>query len=51
VYAHEHLLVKPVSDELKYLDYTLDDIEKSANETKNFQRSGGGTIVEMTPIY
>lgn len=51
VYVHEHLLVKPVSDEAKYLDYTLDDIEKSANETKNFQRSGGGTIVEMTPIY
>ncbi|MBA5850693.1 aryldialkylphosphatase [Clostridium sp. cel8] len=49
-YSHEHLIVKPNSDDPKYYDYTLDDINKSIEETFSFKRSGGKTVVEMTPI-
>ncbi|WP_196606645.1 phosphotriesterase family protein [Pectinatus frisingensis] len=50
IYAHEHLLVKPAGADLKYADYTLDDIEKSTHEVIDYYSAGGGTIVEMTPI-
>ena len=50
-YVHEHLLVKPQSDDIRYRDYTLDDREKSARESASFYRAGGRTLVEMTPIH
>lgn len=50
-YVHEHLLVKPQSDDPKYRDYTLDDRDKSAQESRAFFRAGGRTLVEMTPIH
>ena len=50
-YVHEHLLVKPQSDDPKYGDYTLDDRDKSARECSAFRRAGGRTLVEMTPIH
>ncbi|MBS6954048.1 MAG: phosphotriesterase-related protein [Enterocloster asparagiformis] len=50
-YVHEHLLVRPQSDDPKYRDYTLDDREKSARESEAFRRAGGRTLVEMTPIH
>lgn len=50
-YVHEHLLVKPQSDDLKYCAYTLQDVEKSTTEGRIFREAGGRTLVEMTPIY
>lgn len=50
-YVHEHLLVKPQSDDPKYRDYTLDDRDKSAQESRAFFQAGGRTLVEMTPIH
>ncbi len=50
-YSHEHLLVKPQSDDPRYRDYILDDIEKSTLESRGFRRAGGKTLVEMTPIH
>lgn len=50
-YSHEHLLVKPQSDDPKYQNYILGDIEKSSQVSSDFKRAGGRTLVEMTPIY
>ncbi|HBF37720.1 MAG TPA: aryldialkylphosphatase [Firmicutes bacterium] len=50
-YVHEHLMVKPQSDEPRFADYTLQDEEASTRETDSFRAAGGGTIVEMTPLY
>lgn len=50
-YVHEHLLVKPQCDDPKYRDYTLQDVEKSTAECRTFQKAGGRTLVEMTPIH
>lgn len=46
---HEHLYVQP--NELnKWQDYTLDDIDKAVEEVSLFNKSGGNSILEMTPI-
>jgi phosphotriesterase-related protein len=50
-YAHEHLLVKPQLEDEKYVDYTLDSVEKTTEEVEFFKAAGGETIVEMTPIH
>ncbi|MBF4695774.1 phosphotriesterase family protein [Fusibacter ferrireducens] len=49
-YVHEHLIVKPQIEEPKYLDYTLEDVKKSTQETQAFFQAGGRTLVEMTPM-
>lgn len=49
-YIHEHLLVKPNSDDEKYYDYTLDDIQKIIEEVKTFKNVKGGTIVDSNQI-
>lgn len=49
-YVHEHLIVKPNSEDKKYSDYTLNDIDKMKSEVNDFKKLGGNTIVEMTPI-
>lgn len=50
-YVHEHLMVKPQSDDPRFLDYTLQDEAASRREAESFRQAGGNTIVEMTPIH
>lgn len=50
VLSHEHLIVKPNNPAPMYKAYTLDDINKSTQESIEFKSVGGQTIVEMTPI-
>lgn len=50
-YVHEHLMVKPQSDDPKYIPYTLQDEQASGKEATAFAKAGGNTLVEMTPIY
>lgn len=48
-YIHEHLYVYP-SEQLKYYDYTIDDIDKTTAEAISFKNAGGNTLVDLTPI-
>ncbi len=48
-YIHEHLYVYP-SEQLKYYDYTIDDIDKATAEAISFKNAGGDTLVDLTPI-
>lgn len=48
-YIHEHLYVYP-SEQLKYYDYTIDDIDKATAEAISFKNAGGNTLVDLTPI-
>lgn len=50
-YVHEHLIVQPQSSDEKYIPYTLKDEIASTKEAVSFAQAGGGTLVEMTPIY
>lgn len=47
--VHEYLYVHP--NELnKWKDYTLDDNDKVVEEVSLLNKSGGNSILEMTPI-
>lgn len=48
-YIHEHLYVYP-SEQLKYYDYTIDDIDRATAEAISFKNAGGNTLVDLTPI-
>ncbi|MFT8459928.1 MAG: aryldialkylphosphatase [Liquorilactobacillus ghanensis] len=48
-YIHEHLYVYP-SEQLKYYDYTIDDIDRAIAEAISFKNAGGNTLVDLTPV-
>jgi predicted metal-dependent phosphotriesterase family hydrolase len=50
VNAHEHVLIRGGLILIREPDFRLDSIESAVEELKDYQRFGGGTVVDTAPL-